>query len=621
MNVRNPKVSLIAGAGALLTLGLLVYWPGLQGGFIFDDFPNLVNDPDWKVTSLDIEAWHRAMTLGISSDSGRPLAMLSFAMNYFATGLDPFWLKLTSVAMHLLNGLLVLLFCRQLIALMPAAQEIAKLSQYGTALITLGWTLHPLQVSSALYVVQRMEIGAATGTLVALLAYIHARRALIEGRRSAPWFLLLGAGFLFGLGFKETAILTPAYCGLIEFLAFRFKSENGRVSRPLLSIYAAAAVAGLSYYLLRILPPAMVPETYAFRDFSLSERLLTQLHVLNTYLGQIVAPIPDGQTFYYDNFPVSSSLTGSPAALFGLMVLALLLVTAWLSRHRWPLTSFGIAWFFIAHALTSNVLPLELAFEHRNYLALLGILLAAGQVLSSCTTRLNMDARRTMAALPVATLAILCALQVHAWADPFRLALTLDSRNPGSVRASYDLGKLMAERADGPDSPLFSMALKQFEQAGDLPSRSPLPEQARIIMLSRADLPVPAEVWERFREKLAAAPSGAEQINALHGVLDCRLVAGCRFDDQDLFQTFMVALERSPQSAPLHALYANFAWNVMNDRDLAISVMRHAIDLAPNDPQMQENLRIFLSVRGAEHGTLEPHPDASSAAGRSKPTL
>ena len=56
-------------------------------------------------------------------------------------------------------------------------------------------------------------------------------------------------------------------------------------------------------------------------------------------------------------------------------------IIAILVRHRRPLTSLGIAWFLAAHALTASFLPLELVYEHRNYFAALGVLLAMGDLL------------------------------------------------------------------------------------------------------------------------------------------------------------------------------------------------------------------------------------------------
>lgn len=589
-----------------IAVAILVFLPGLQGGFIFDDFPNLVEDPDWKVTSLDWREWHRAITLGISSSIGRPLALLSFSINYYLTGLDPFWLKLTNLGMHLLNAILVFMLCDRLFGLVAVPVEKGRLGRLAALLVALGWALHPLQVSTVLYVVQRMEVGAATGVLLALLAYLRARHEQCEGRRSWPWWLLSAVATLVGLGFKETALLTPGFAFLIELCVLHFRGREG-VDQRLRAAYTAGLALAVAVFVLKVLPVTMHPDAYAWRDFTLAERLLTQFHVLLMYLGQIVLPWPERLTFYYDNFPISKGLLSPPSTLVGLLVLVAMGVGAWLARARWPLVSLGIGWFFVGHALTSNVWPLELAFEHRNYLALLGVLIAVSQILAVAAASMDRSAQRIVGVALVAFLAALCALQVNTWADPFRLAMALSTRNPESARASYELGKGMLELAgDNRGSPLLSIGLRQLEHASSLPSRSPLPEQGLIIVMSRLGRPVPAVTWSRFREKLAAGPAGAEQVNALYGVLQCRVqVDSCQLDDQELFQTFVVALERNPSSAVIHSLYANFAWGVLGDRDLAIDMMREASRLAPADLQFQVNLAQYLSITGSHPEELE----------------
>src|SRR5690606_22938843 len=150
----------------------------------------------------------------------------------------------------------------------------------------------------------------------------------------------------------------------------RFRGKGG-VDRRLRAIYVVGLAIAVLVFVLQVLPAAMHPSAYLGRDFTLGQRLLTQLHVLLVYLGQIVLPWPDRLLFYYDNFPVSRSLLSPVSTLVGLVVLVIMGAGAWLARARWPLVSLGIGWFFVGHALTSNVWPLELAFEHRNYLALL----------------------------------------------------------------------------------------------------------------------------------------------------------------------------------------------------------------------------------------------------------
>jgi len=96
-----------------------VYWPGLQGTYLFDDYPNIVDNPGVQPHDTRISSLVQAALSSPSSEFKRPLASLSFAANYLATGLDPYWMKLTNLVIHLLNGWLVFLLTRALIMVMP----------------------------------------------------------------------------------------------------------------------------------------------------------------------------------------------------------------------------------------------------------------------------------------------------------------------------------------------------------------------------------------------------------------------------------------------------------------------------------------------------------------------
>ena len=583
----------------------LVFWPGLHGGFLFDDLPNLIEDPDWKVESADPGQWMRAAQAGIASGSGRPLAMLSFAANHYFTGLDPFALKLTGLLMHVFNGVLVLLLCRRLFTLMPAREPAERLGHYAALLVALAWMVHPLQVSTALYIIQRMEVGAYTGVLLALLFYMTARHRQIEGRHSWHWWLFVLLAWLFGLGFKESALLLPGYALLIEWFGFGFRSASPRAGTVLKAGYLAGTGAAVLGFLVFVLPWSLRPETYSFRDFTLAERLLTQFPVLVHYLGQILLPYPDRLTFYYDNFPVSTGLLSPPGTLIGILVLASALVGSLLMRRRWRLLPLGVLWFLCAHALTSNVVPLELAFEHRNYFALLGILIAVAQLLAWAGSRLSVQVQRLLGAGLVLCLAFFGALQAHTWGEPFRLAFALETRNPDSARAGYQFGIAMLDLA-GTDlqSPFVDLAIKQFEHSASQ-GPSPLADQGLVILLSRAGREVPPDVWDRFRGKFRDHEAGVEHISALSGVLECRMIGQCAFDDQQLLDVMVTAMERNPKSALIHVQYANFAWNVAGERDLAIEVMREAIRLDPAQTQYLVNLIRFLRAAGGDPEEIE----------------
>src|SRR5471030_97780 len=96
-------------SACVLALALLatvvVYLPSLHGGYVFDDFPNIVNNLPLHIKHASPSELLGAALATPSSDLGRPLASLTFALNWLATGADPRPMKITNLAIHLLNGI------------------------------------------------------------------------------------------------------------------------------------------------------------------------------------------------------------------------------------------------------------------------------------------------------------------------------------------------------------------------------------------------------------------------------------------------------------------------------------------------------------------------------------
>lgn len=584
---RATTLGWIAGTALL---ALAVYWPGLAGGFLFDDFPNLVNDPDWQVTGWDAAQWQRALGSGIAGAFGRGFAMLTFAVNHLLTGMDPWAMKLTNVLLHLLNGALVFGLTRQAAAFWKPGPD----SRFASWAITAAWLVHPLQVSSVLYVVQRMELGAAFGILLALVAYMRGRRAMMNRRSATAWFGLAVAATLLGLGFKETALLAPVFAGLLELLLLRFRTAHGRVSKRLAWSYGLGAAVALAIFLAVILPKYADPAAYAGRDYSLGQRLLTQPSVLAHYLVQMVAPAPSRFPFYYDGWPVARSLL-EPRTLVSCLVLALLAFGAFLARTRRPCFALGIGWFFVGHALTSNVVPLELAFEHRNYLPLLGIAWSVADLGAWATASWPRPRRLAIAGATPVALSALCLLQAWTWGDPARLTFELARRAPDSPRANYRVGELLLGAARGdPGSPLWPQARLSFERAAAAPRSGILGDQALIYMDAIAGRPVPPTRWDNLRQKLTRRGLAAEDVGALYALVACRTQQRCALDDDELAATLDAALAANPRAAVLHSIRGTFLFNVRHASEPAIRALRRAVALDPATPAYQAGLAKLL---------------------------
>ena len=88
-----------------LLLTLATYYPGTHGYFQFDDTINILENTRIKIQSLDVHSLSSAAYSGHAGFLQRPISVLSFALNYYFTELDPYYFKLTNIVIHLLNGI------------------------------------------------------------------------------------------------------------------------------------------------------------------------------------------------------------------------------------------------------------------------------------------------------------------------------------------------------------------------------------------------------------------------------------------------------------------------------------------------------------------------------------
>ena len=597
-----PLLARTLSALVVALVCLLVYFPGLSGGFLFDDFPNIVTNTRVHAESLDAESLSRAAAGYEPGAYGRPIATIGFAFDYYLGGKNPWGYKLHSLIVHLVNALLVLALVRTLLSLPRAG---GGWPRWTPAAIALAWAIHPLQASTVLYIVQRMEMLAVTFVLLALLAYLRGRIRQRDGQSGAAW--LVTSAVLAGLGMlaKETAVLFPVYALALELTLLRFEASEPRTRRFLQRAYAAGVVIALLAFSLWLVPRYATPEAYAHRDFTLYERLLTQLRVLPMYLGQILLPLPSQMPFYYDAYPKSTGWLSPATTLAGGLAILALLAAAWRLNRHLPLATLGILWFFAAHLLSSTVINLELVFEHRNYFALLGILVTLAVLLRRIPTSDQAAARLATGALVIG-LAALCAIRAATWGDPLVLAADLVARAPLSPRASSDLATLYVALSDSnPDSPFFDFGRKEFERGSRLPNASPLPEQGLILMAATTGQPVLDEWWRRMILKLETRPIGTQESLAVMGLVRQRM-AGISLDDAKLADTYKTLARHSTQPPAIYALLGDHAANRLRDNDLAQSLFLDAIDGSRSDPAFVRRIIETLIQEG--------HVDLAQAA-------
>src|SRR5699024_2841178 len=147
----------------------------------------------------------------------------------------------------------------------------------------------------------------------------------------------------------------------------------------------------------------------------------------------------------------------------------------------------------------------ELVFEHRNYPALLGVVLAVADGIRWLQQRTRSFAPAMAACVVVLAFGSLTMVRAATWGSPLLLATTLADYNPGSTRAALDLARrYMAMSGGDTGSPLYSMSIQELQRATTLSSNSPLPEEALLLEAARhPGLPVDtAQVWASLTHKI-----------------------------------------------------------------------------------------------------------------------
>lgn len=618
MPADNPlrKSSLLSSPVTWLLLILIssaaIYWPGLSGSYVFDDLPNIVNNKDLQIHSVEISDLASAALSSPSSEFKRPLASLSFAANFLLTGLNPFWMKLTNLLIHLVNGALVYALSLTLIrgaspidATLVSERDTNKVALW----ITAGWLLLPINLTAVLYVVQRMEILANLFVLLGLLGYVHARQKMQKtGQGPIYAFLSLAAASGIGLLCKETAVMTPLYAALIEWIVFGARKRDGRRDYRIIMLFFSILFVPLIIGLAWQLPRLLNSGAWANRNFDLSERLLTEARVVVEYIRWTLLPTPQALSFYHDEYLVSTSWLAPWTTLPSILLLAALGVFAITVRRRVPLVALGLALFIGAQLLTGTILPLELIYEHRNYFASFGLLLAVIPILLASADRIPAYKAR---ALTLALLLCLWAAQTFstalAWGSPLVLSQTLAARAPLSPRAQYGLGYTYIVLSHyNPKSPFTQVAYAPLERAMLLPGASILPEQALIMMNARMGLPIKQEWWDSLIEKLKIRVSGPQDEGSLESLAECVHTGACTLDKNRLLEAFLTALSHPSPSARLMAIYGSYAWNVIGDKSLGLRMLSDAVQSAPRESAYRiTHLEMLLAL--GQYAEVQPY--------------
>ncbi len=514
-----------------------VYWPGLHGPFLLDDLQTI---SPAQMDHFNLKSFIEISMQNDTGPLGRPVSVASFALNYLFFGAEPFSFKAVNLGIHLLVGLCVGLFIYLITLLQPRVKPLALI----IALLTMVfWLIHPIHVSTVLYPVQRMTQLAHLFILMGLNTYLVGR---IRLNTQKPYAYLIMASSLFvffplAVFSKEIGVLYPWYLLCTEYFILHFhckkiKDQNFlRRTHILLSLSLLLAACG--YYWLQL---SKFLAIFAEKNITLVDRLLTESKVLIFYLKLILFPQISKMGLYHDDFPISSGFDSH--VITSALMLFCFAILIYSLRKRASILAFGLTWFFLSQVIESTVIPLELVFEHRNYLALLGIIYIPIYYLVTLLRHSSSALKGICTAFTLSLLVLLTTLtdqRSQVWSTPEKFLTEENYNHPQSARVHIEIANWYLTKS------LYDNAFAQLNIAQDLQPYNAGIALHKMLILCRATS-IPNEIYDEALNKIRQGSITPYVILVLDQMIQNMFEHSCSGVNKDKVRNIIEMAQKNP---------------------------------------------------------------------------
>jgi len=422
------SISRAAAAGALVALLLGAYANHFGNGFHFDDDHAITGNPYVRSLRFIPRYFVDAATFSVlpQNQNYRPVAQTTFAIDYGIGGYDARVFQVDTFIWFVL-----------LLASMFALARAVTGSEWQALVATAVFGLHPAIADTVNYIVQRAEILAALGVVLALAVFIRSPSA----RRSGLYLVPAVAGLLA----KATAAAFP-----LLLIAYLWIYERRIITRD--TVVSVVVIGAASIWIT-----VRTPAAATFVSASPALYRLTQPFVALREFGAFFAPI--GLSVDYDWMPVRG--VADPAFITGAAFVTTLVAIVW-GLRRSPSSraiAFGLAWFLIAQLPTAVVPLSEVGNDWRMLLPFVGLAIALVAAVASVAQPVrgaSSAAALTGCAAGAVVILLAEAAGVHArnevWRTDESLWRDATEKSPENARAWMNLGVALMARSDYVDA-------------------------------------------------------------------------------------------------------------------------------------------------------------------------
>jgi tetratricopeptide (TPR) repeat protein len=518
-------------------IAFAIYSKTLHSPFVLDDLRKIEDNPRIRVNQLTPGEILRA---GFQSSKARPIAFITFALNYGFHKYDVFGYHVVNIAIHILSGFFLYLFLATTLKL-PAVKSQYKQPDLIAFFAALIWLVHPIQTQSVTYIVQRTTSMASMFFILSLLFYAHGRRAE-SNRNKWLWLIASAVSWLLSLGCKQITAILPFMIFLYEWYFFQDLNRQWlkKSLKYLLGIGAFFILIFLIYTDFSPWEKIQSLHDYSRQEFTITQRFLTQFRVIVYYISLIFFPHPARLNLDHD-FVLSQSLTNPISTLFAMLAIIGLIALAFYLAKKNRLTSFCILWFFANHLIESSVLPLAIIFEHRNYLPSMMV----GLIPVALAYRYIKPDWIKIGLLSAAVLGLCVSTyqRNRVWENKITLWSDVVKKSPAKARPHFNLGAAFTEQKKD------EQAIPQYQRALEINPHMAEPHINLGEALEREGKI--KEAAEQYRAALKMDPDLPEANNNMGAIL------AKQGKTEEAIQFYRKALKIRPHYASAHFGLAN----------------------------------------------------------------
>lgn len=436
---RGARLLLLA-----LVVTALAYLGTLRFSFVYDDGPQIINNPtlnSWSyLPHLFTEHSWKFLFPDWAGNYYRPLFMTWLLINRKLFGFyEPAW-HATTVLIHLLATWMSFVVARQLLRNATLAGFVAVL-----------FGLHPIHVEGVAWVSGVTEPLMALFALAAFWAWIKSER---EPNHRILYQALSVVFYAAACLSKETALLLPIVVVAHDILRGQYERTVNGLLRATLHAWPLW-IAAVTYLAARaIVLRGLVHST----NEPLAGVLLTIPTIFWGYMRRLVWPV--NLSVYYDTPPVTSPLDVRFWLPFAFMIVVAVFV--WRIGTRSRLAGLAFVWIFVFLAPAFLGIPAfqrgEWIHDRYLYLPSFGFCLLLVQIISQFSSERELFG---MPAVQIATVLLLSAFmalgttfEALPWTNDFTLFLHATRLQPNNAHAQSHLASEFYRRGDVEDAEL-----------------------------------------------------------------------------------------------------------------------------------------------------------------------